>query len=89
MQKAIDRLANRAISSKDVSPDGALTVPRSFGVYELPHAAPEVRRFRLGNYPVRLSELEREFGACKLLYLFRERKDAVVMASMLNGNEPK
>jgi hypothetical protein len=59
-------------------------MPRSFGVYELPHSVLETRRFRLGNYPVRLRELEREFDTCKLLYLFLERGDAVAMASVLN-----
>ena len=89
MPTVIENLAVHAISPRDVNPDGSLTVPRSFGVYELPSSASGTRRFRLGNYPVRLHELEREFGSCKLLYLFRQRPDAVAMASALNGREPK
>ena len=80
-------LAARAISLRDVRPDGALTSPRSFGVYELPQAATGTRRFRLGNHPVRMRELAREFGTCKLVYLFLQRPDAVGMASSLNGRE--
>jgi len=68
MPTVIENLAVHAISPRDVNPDGSLTVPRSFGVYELPSSASGTRRFRLGNYPVRLHELEREFGSCKLLY---------------------
>lgn len=88
MPTVIEKLASRAISSRDVSLSGSLTAPRSFGVYELPPSVSGTRRFRLGNYPVRLHELEREFGSCKLLYLFRQRPDAVAMASVLNGRTP-
>ena len=88
MSAVIEKLAGRAISSRDVRPSGSLTEPRSFGVYELPSSVSGTRRFRLGNHPVRLSELEREFGSCKLLYLFRQRTDALAMASALNGRVP-
>lgn len=81
-------LATRAISPRDVRPDGPRTIPRSFGVYELLASTSGTRRFRYGNHPVRLHELEREFGSCKLLYLFLQRADAVAMASALNGREP-
>ncbi len=81
-------LAGRAISPRGVRLAGSLTEPRSFGVYELPSSALGTRRFRLGNHPIRLHELEREFGSCKLLYLFLQRPDAVAMASVLNGREP-
>jgi hypothetical protein len=79
--------SRRAISPKEVRPDGGLTVPRSYGVYELPAGSGATRRYRLGNHPVRQSELQREFGGCKLLYLFLQRSDAVQMASLLNGRE--
>ena len=88
MPTVIENLAARAISPRDVNPDGSLTVPRSFDVYELPSSCVWHSPFRLDNYPVRLHELEREFGSCKLIYLFRQRPDAVAMASALNGREP-
>lgn len=88
MKTVIESLASRAISPRDVRPNGPLTEPRSFGVYKLPASVSGTRRFRLGNHPVRYQELEREFGSCKLLYLFKERTDAVSMASALNGPNP-
>ena len=81
-------LSTRAISPGSVKPDGSLTSPRSYGVYELQLSAGATRRYRLGNHPVRQFELEREFGSCKLVYLFRQRSDAVQMAALLNGREP-
>ena len=87
MQIIINNLANRAISPQYVRSDGSLTTPRSFGVYELPFSVSGTRRCRFGNHPVRLHELEREFGSCKLLHLFQQRADAVAMASALNGRE--
>ncbi|TYT26476.1 hypothetical protein FZO89_09525 [Luteimonas viscosa] len=78
-------LARRAISPTDVRADGTLTLTRSYGVYELSPTATATRRFRLGNHPVRMLELEREFGSCKLVYLFLHRTDAVAMAAALNG----
>ena len=77
-------LSSRAISPAQVSPDGIYTRPRSYGVYELPSGSGITRRYRYGNHPVRQVELEREFGSCKLLYLFFQRSDAVQMASILN-----
>lgn len=80
-------LISRAVPPGNVRPDGNLTVPRSFGVYELPTKSGYTRRYRLGNHPVRQTELHREFGSCRLLYLFLQRQDAVQMASLLNARE--
>ncbi|WP_110019361.1 hypothetical protein [Plasticicumulans acidivorans] len=84
----ITTLAARAIKPQDVRPNGPLTTPRRFGVYELLSPTPDTRRFRFGNHPVRLYELERERGSCRLLYPFLQRADVEVMASALNGREP-
>lgn len=78
-------LEARAISPRDVRPDGPLTLPRSYGVYALPPSVSGTRRIRFGNHPVRLDELAREFGACTLRYLFLHRADAAAMAALLNG----
>lgn len=80
----IDDLANRAIPPAAVRPAGTLTAPRSYGVYELP-AAKATRRYRYGNHPVRMQELEAEHGPCRLLYLFLQREDAQAMATALNA----
>ena len=44
MPTVIENLAARAISPRDVNPDGSLTVPRSFDVYELPSSWSGTRR---------------------------------------------
>ena len=85
MSPTIKALALKAISQRTVDADGPLTSPRSFGVYQLPQTAKNTRLFRFGNHPVRQHELEREFGSCKLIYLFLSRSDAVAMASARNG----
>ena len=87
MSSTTKNLALKAISPKAVHADGLLTSPRSFGVYQLPQTAKNTRLFRFGNYPVRQHELEREreFGSCKLIYLFLSRTDAVAMTSARNG----
>ena len=85
MSRAMNELAERAIPPRSVRPDGKLTLPRSYGVYELPGDVRNTRRFRYGNHPVRLQELERKFGACKLLYLFGTRADAAATANACNG----
>ena len=88
MATSLERdLISRAVAPARVRPDGNLTMPRTFGVYELPARPGATRRFRLGNHPIRQSELHREFGGCKLLYLFLQRADAVQLASLLNRRE--
>lgn len=78
------QLERRAISPKDVKPDGVLTMPRSYGVYQLSTSVGPTRTFRFGNHPVRMMELEREFGVCQLRCLFRSREEACSMAALLN-----
>ncbi|MGY1521525.1 hypothetical protein [Luteimonas sp. A482] len=83
----IRQIVSRAIPPAAVKPDGPLTTPRSYGVYEVP-AATAARRFRFGNHPVRMQELERELGSCRLMYLFRQREDAAAIAAALNVGVP-
>ena len=85
MPTSIDALVRRAISPTSVHSAGYLTSPRSYGVYRLPANAGATKRFRFGNYPVRMRELEREFGHCTLEYLFLSRTDAHAVAGLLNG----
>jgi hypothetical protein len=81
----VDQVIGRAISLASVAPDGALTKPRSYGVYRLPERAAG-RRYRFGNHPVRMWELEREFGSCSLVHLFAAREDAKHVAAALSGH---
>lgn len=80
-------LLNRAVSPNRVIPDGNLTNPRSFGVYKIPTSATSRRRYRFGNHPVRMHELERDFGSCELLFLFLDRSDAMAVAALHNEGE--
>jgi hypothetical protein len=59
--------------------------PRTFGVYELPSSARSTRRFRFGNHPIRMQELEREFGVCRLVDTYGRRDEAVEQAAKLNA----
>jgi hypothetical protein len=82
---AIDHIIQRAISPSAVRSDGYLTHPRSYGVYRIPSTSGSTRRFRFGNHPVRMRELEAEFGSCKLEHLFSSREDAKTVALALSG----
>jgi hypothetical protein len=84
---SIETLVGRTISPSHVLQDGVFTHPRSYGVYELPKSSLGTCRFRYGNHPVRMRELEREYGSCKLLYLFLQRIDAVAMVTILKSSE--
>ena len=84
MPDRFDRIVQRAISPRTVQPNGPLTMPRSYGVYKLPEHARGTRQHRYGNHPVRMAELEREFGSCHLEFLFLSRNDARAVALALN-----
>jgi hypothetical protein len=82
----IQTILLRAISPSSILPDGRLTTPRSYGVYELSARAGGAKRYRVGNHPIRLLELEAEFMSCTLMYLFLSRDDAVAVAAELNDS---
>ncbi|MES2939572.1 MAG: hypothetical protein V4864_17945 [Pseudomonadota bacterium] len=79
----IDDILARALSPSQVRFEGRLTLPRSWGVYELPGSAALTNRFRMGNHPIRMHELEREYGACRMRYLFASAEDAKAVAAHL------
>lgn len=87
MPDSVAMIIQRAISPRSVRADGPLTSPQSYGVYKLPEASGATRRFRFGNHPVRMRELELEYGSCKLEHLFRTREDAKIVALSLSGRE--
>ena len=84
MIEKIKTVIERSINPSIVHSDGVLTTPRTYGVYALPDTVGTTRRFREGNYPIRMRELEREFGSCKLEFLFHLKADAVLVARHLN-----
>ena len=87
MINKIEAVIRRSISPSAVRADGRLTVPPSYGVFAIPPNSSNARRYRFGNYPVRLQELEREYGHCTLEHLFLSREDAIELASMLNRTQ--
>ncbi len=80
-----EALLARAVEPHTLRADGRYTVPRSFGVYEIPRPAAGVARFHFGNHPVRQRELAREHGDGMLVALYQERDDAEHLCRVLNG----
>ncbi len=79
----LESIMQRAIDPTRVRIAGPLTEPRTYGVYRLPASATG-RRYRFGNHPVRMRELQREVGPCTLQCLFARRADAREVAHDLS-----
>lgn len=65
-------LLSKSISENSISIDTEnknYTIPRSFGVYEIPLTT-NGKRYRFGNHPVRENELIRELESVKRIGLF-------------------
>ena len=84
MPDSLSNLVKRAIDSRFLRADGALTLPRTWGVYELVRPG-GTRTFRFGNHPIRMRELEAEFREVRLRYVFRNREDARLACGLLNA----
>jgi hypothetical protein len=87
MPNAIRALTRRAVTVTSVRIDGRYTVPRSYGVYVLPNTSGSSRRYRFGNHPIRLIELNRDFPGARLRYLFLSREESMELANILNALE--
>jgi hypothetical protein len=84
--KRVEGLLDQAVDPSTLTADGNLTLPRSWGVYELHMTrGSSVRRFRIGNYPVRHQELEREFGLVRTIAVFTSRTTAEELQRLLNA----
>ena len=62
------------------------TKPRTWGTYSIPDEfvyRKKHRKYRCGNYPVRLKELKRHYGSVELIALFEDRDDAKALADYL------
>lgn len=80
MANTVARIIQRAVDPAGVEAASRLTDPRSYGVYQLPYTSKSDARFRFGNHPVRMQELDHEFGSCTLTFLFLSRDDAETVA---------
>jgi hypothetical protein len=83
--ESIESLRKKAVSPQRLKADGSYTSPRSYGVYRLTGRGDVGRRYRFGNHPVRMDELNRDYGACELEGLFLERADAELLTTLLNS----
>lgn len=59
------------------------TLPRSYGVWELPNDSCG-KKYRFGNNPVREKELVKKHGSVKLIGLYLSRESARNQANKLN-----
>jgi hypothetical protein len=81
-----ESLLAKGVDPKQLMSDGYLTRPRSWGVYEIfPEPPAATRRFREGNHPVRMKELEKEFGRVRLVRVFLTKDAARELANYLNA----
>ncbi|MBI1770967.1 MAG: hypothetical protein HYR68_01110, partial [Burkholderiales bacterium] len=88
MPASLNELIEKAIEIDGQKADAQLTLPRSYGVYEV-QGAKQGKIYRQGNHPVRLRELQKEFSETALKYLFSSKEDAVQVAAMLNARDNK
>jgi hypothetical protein len=84
---SIKHLLAQSVAESSLVFGGNLTLPRSWGVYEIQSPAGNggTRKYRLGNHPVRQQELEKEFGAAKPVALFTSRGIAEELKRRLNA----
>lgn len=87
MPSHLEDLIAKAVNPNGLKPDAYLTLPRSYGVYEIKDVSLQEKIYRRGNYPVRLFELQREFPDCTLKYLFLSKEEAIEVASILNAKK--
>lgn len=83
----LEDLLQRAVDPARVHIDGTVSSPPSFGVYLVVDPETGAERYRFGAHPVRLQELEDQFGSCDLEYLFLQRADAAALVTLLNKRE--
>lgn len=75
-----------AVAPGSLRAAGRYTSPPSWGVYRIEPASPSaMRRFRIGNHPVRESELRAEFGRVQIVTLFASRSLAMELAAIYDA----
>jgi hypothetical protein len=85
-QLRVQELLDVAVMPSALRPNGALTIPPSWGVYRItPDRQSATRRFRYGNHPIRQLELHTQFGSVRPVALFTARALAAELASLLNA----
>ena len=77
-----DKFSEQDLKKHPTNP--SWTMPKSFGVWELPEGT-KGKKYRWGNYPGKGLELDREFGANKRIALYASRKKAKAHTEELNN----
>ena len=85
-----EQLMAKSVNPKHYQVDSAnhnYTKPRTWGAFAIPDdsATGTKKKFRLGNYPVRQRELEKEFGLVEFIALFEKRDDAKALIDLLEN----
>ena len=62
------------------------TNPRTWGTYDISNNSENSKRFRFGNHPVRMNELNRKYKICHIIAIFSSRELACELANILNSN---
>ena len=85
-----EQLMAKAVNPKHYPVDSQYpdwTTPRTWGTYSIPDKFTygRKRKYRYGNYPVRMKELENDFDSAELIALFENRDDAKALADLLEN----
>ena len=85
-QARAKELLGKAISPSALTPVGRYTKPASWGVYKIgSEEGSATTLYRIGNHPVRLVELRREFQTVEIAALFTARALAEELSKLLNN----
>jgi len=63
------------------------TKPRTWGTFLISDKTigANKKRYRFGNYPVRMKELQKEYSSVELIALFEDKIDAEILADLLEN----
>jgi len=86
LEKAV-HITKHALNNADFVVDGSYKIPRTWAVYKIPtdqNISSKIHR--IGNHPVRQTELEREFAKVSIVAIFNNREMAKELSVILNNN---
>jgi molybdopterin-binding protein len=83
-------LMKKTVDPKDYKIDQSnsnWTKPRTWGTFLISDKTigANKKRYRFGNYPIRMKELQKEYSSVKLIALFEDKIDAEILADLLEN----
>jgi hypothetical protein len=81
-----EALLLKSLKNSELVTDGKYTNPRTWGTYDICDNSKKSNRFRFGNHPVRMNELNRKYNTCHIVAIFSSRELACELANLLNSN---